>query len=74
MLAIAEKLDAQVEADGYMLINSRGALDLHPGIAEARAQRRTALAALKSIGAATAAPGSKSAAGAALAGIRWSKR
>lgn len=73
MLATAEALDAQVSADGLMLINARGAQALHPGVAEARAQRRVALAALSDARirqAATDAP----TAGAALAGARWGGR
>lgn len=73
MLHMAEQLDAQVTTDGLTIINARGAVALHPGIAEARAQRRTALAALKAIGLRSRSASSGSAAGAALAGARWSK-
>lgn len=73
MLATAEALDTQVRADGTMIINSRGAQALHPGLAEARMQRRTALAAIRGIALkfAPASATAASAAGTALAAKRW---
>lgn len=74
MLATAEALDEQVARDGLMIIGSRGSQGIHPGIAEARAQRRNALEAIRGIALKFTAPSAASAAGASLAAQRWARR
>ncbi|MFB8893026.1 hypothetical protein [Microbacterium plantarum] len=77
LLATAEALDAATAAHGLMTTGSAGQLVVNPAVAEARAHRLGAQALLKPlapIGAADPAGGSSSAAAAALAGKRWSRR
>ncbi len=70
LLARAEGLDSAVDEHGHMTKGSQGQLITNPCIAEARAHRRDALAALARAGLGTSRSES-SAAGAALAARRW---
>ncbi len=70
LLARAEGLDAAVAEHGHMTRGSQGQLITNPCIAEARAHRRDALAAIARAGIGTTRS-AVSAAGTALASKRW---
>ena len=76
MLATADSLSGQVEADGLMVPGSKGQPVAHPLVAEARMHRTAGLAALRALGLArrSGPAQSASAAGAALVGARWGRR
>ena len=70
LLASADAMDARIEADGLVILGSRGQPAAHPLIGEARMARVQALAALRSLGLAKG-QSSASVAGSALVSKRW---
>ena len=70
LLASADAMDARIEADGLVILGSRGQPVAHVLIGEARMARVQALAALRSLGLAKG-QSTASAAGSALVSKRW---
>lgn len=70
LFALADKLAAQVEDDGFTVAGSQGQKVAHPLLSEVRLNRVQALAALRALGLAKNQSGA-SAAAASLASKRW---
>lgn len=70
LLALADRMEAQVDVEGLMVEGSKSTIR-HPLLPEIRANRTSALAAIRGLG--LGQTGTGTAAGAALASRRWSR-